>query len=32
VEQYKEGHYKVCGAMFDLPAGEGGASETDADA
>jgi hypothetical protein len=31
VEQY-EGHCKVCIAVFDLPASEGGASETGVDA
>jgi hypothetical protein len=31
VEQYKERHYEVFGTMFDLPASEGGASETGRD-
>ena len=32
VEQYEEGHCEVCGAMFNLPTSEGGASETSRDA
>jgi hypothetical protein len=32
VEQYEEGRCKVCGAMLDLPASEGGASEIGGDA
>jgi hypothetical protein len=32
MEQYEEGYCEVCGAMFDLPASEGEASETGKDA
>ena len=32
VEQYEKGHFEVCGAVFDLPTSEGGASKTSGDA
>jgi hypothetical protein len=32
VEQYEDGHCEVCGAMFNLLASKGGASEIGGDA